>query len=135
MPNRVEIFRQVANRVALDHAAQLVADCTRAVHARANVLTPVDTGNLRTHNQMLPTRRTATKVVSGVENRAKYAAAVHDGARPHTIRAKRKKALRFRVGGKVVIVRQVRHPGNPGRPWLTRALREVAPPRGFRITT
>lgn len=135
MPNRVEIFRTAATRVALDHAARHVADCTRAVYARANILTPVDTGNLRAHNQMLPTRRTATKVTSGVENRAQYAAAVHDGARPHTIRARRKKALRFRIGGKTVIVRSVRHPGNRARPWLTRALREVAPPRGFRVTT
>lgn len=135
MPNRVEIFRTVAVKVALDVAARHVADCTRAVFNRANILTPVDTGNLRAHNQMLPTRRTATKVVSGVENRASYAAAVHDGARPHTIRPKRKKALRFRVGGKTVIVRSVHHPGNRARPWLTRALREAAPPRGFRVTT
>jgi hypothetical protein len=133
--NRVEIFKAVANKVALDKAEQEVRDCTRAVYARANVLTPVDTGNLRAHNRMLPTRRAATKVTSGVENRARYAAAVHDGAKAHTIRARRKKALRFRVGGKTVIVRQVRHPGNRGRPWLTRALREVAPPRGFRVTT
>lgn len=143
MPNRVEVFRVAATRVALDVAAQHVADCTRAVFNRANVLTPVRTGNLRSHNQMLPVRRTATKVTSGVENRAQYAAAVHDGARPHDIRPKRKRSrsgkrpamLRFKVGGKTVFARVVHHPGNKSRPWLTRALREVAPPRGYRVTT
>lgn len=135
MPNRVEIFRAVANRVALDRAEREVRGCTRAVFNRANVLTPVDTGNLRAGNQMLPVRRAATKVTSGVTNRVKYAGAVHDGARPHIIRARRKKALRFRMGGHVVIVKSVRHPGNRARPWLTRALREVAPARGFRVDT
>lgn len=56
---------------------------------------------------------------------------VNDGTRPHLIRPKNAKALRFRVDGKVVYAKVVRHPGTRARPFLDRALREVAAARGF----
>lgn len=48
---------------------------------------------------------------------------VHEGARPHLIRPRRAKALRFEVNGQVVFTQLVRHPGNRANPFLTRALR------------
>lgn len=44
------------------------------------------------------------------------------GSRPHVIRARRRKALRFVVNGKVVFRRSVMHPGTRGSGFLTRSL-------------
>jgi hypothetical protein len=52
--------------------------------------------------------------------------AVHyvlNGARPHLIRPRRAKALRFEVGGDVVYTKLVRHPGSRANDFLGRALR------------
>lgn len=45
------------------------------------------------------------------------------GSDPHIIRPRRRKALRFTVGGVVVFAAQVRHPGTEGNNYLKRALR------------
>lgn len=44
------------------------------------------------------------------------------GSKPHVIRARRRKALRFVVNGKVVFRRSVMHPGTRGSGFLTRSL-------------
>jgi hypothetical protein len=44
------------------------------------------------------------------------------GSPPHIIRARRRKALRFTVNGKVVFRRSVLHPGTRGSGFLTRSL-------------
>lgn len=52
--------------------------------------------------------------------------AVHfvvNGTRPHLIRPKRAKALRFEVGGRLVFSQLVRHPGTRPDDFLGRALR------------
>lgn len=56
---------------------------------------------------------------------------VNDGTRPHIIRPRRARALRFTVNGRVVFARVVNHPGTKPRPFLDRALREVAAQRGY----
>lgn len=56
---------------------------------------------------------------------APHAVFVHWGTRPHVIRPKRKKALRWPAGGKFVFAGVVNHPGYKGDPWLTRAAREA----------
>jgi hypothetical protein len=51
----------------------------------------------------------------------------HEGTRPHVIRPRRRKALRFlssRAGG-IVFARRVFHPGTRANPFLRDALREV----------
>lgn len=62
-----------------------------------------------------------------------YAGFVNDGTRPHVIRPRRAKALRFTVGGRVVFAKVVNHPGQRAQPFLDRALREVAAQRGYRF--
>jgi hypothetical protein len=52
--------------------------------------------------------------------------AVHyvlNATRPHLIRPRRAKALRFEVGGDVVYTKLVRHPGSRANDFLGRALR------------
>lgn len=48
---------------------------------------------------------------------------VLDGTRPHIIRPRRKRALRFEVGGREVFAAYVRHPGTRANNILARALR------------
>ena len=150
-------------QVGVELSAREIAEATRWTLNRANVLTPVRDGNLRAGNQM--TMKARRLMVTGtVENRVSYALAVHNGTRPHTIAAKRAKALTFfwgKVGGAQVFVPRtkagkrlgtgfrknksgrvsfwvgkgyVRHPGTKARPWLDDALREMAAKRGYRYT-
>ena len=150
-------------QVGVELSAKEIAEATRSTLNRANVLTPVKTGNLRSANQM--TMRARRMSVTGtIENRTKYALAVHNGTRPHTIKARRAKALSFfwaKGGGVQVFVPRtragkkmgtglrkgkdgkialwigkgfVRHPGTKARPWLDDALREMAATRGYKYT-
>jgi hypothetical protein len=102
--------------------------------ARAKVLAPVDTGRLRSsirvERRSFLGFRSRWTIGSDVE----YADMVHDGTRPHIIRPRRAKALRFRAGGRVVFAKVVRHPGTRARPFLDRALREVSARLGFSFT-
>lgn len=127
---RITVDRAAANAVARAHATRIVTDVTRATLNRATIGTPVDSGHLRSKNMMRVDQQ-PTRVVGEVYNGTRYAATVHDGAKPHTIRARRKKMLRFKVGGKTVYAKSVRHPGTRSRPWLYRALVDVATPAGF----
>lgn len=112
---------------------------------RAKVLAPVDTGRLRASISGQLTRTWTLRPRFTVGSNVEYAEMVHDGTRPHVIRPKRahtlrrssrgvvKPALRFVVGGRVVYARVVHHPGTRARPFLDRALREVASGRGYRV--
>jgi phosphatidylserine/phosphatidylglycerophosphate/cardiolipin synthase-like enzyme len=50
--------------------------------------------------------------------KAPHAAFVHWGTRPHVIKPRNKKALRFPVGGAFAFARQVNHPGYKGDPYF-----------------
>ena len=130
---RLRLDRGKADKIARDEAYRLTLNCTRRTFNRANVLTPVDTGNLRAHNQMT-VGRSPRGAVGWVFNDAAYAEAVHNGSPPHTIRPRKGKALKFQMDGRTVFAKSVRHPGNRGRPWITRAGREVAAQEGFRFS-
>lgn len=121
-------------KIGRDHAHKLVADCTRRTFNRANILTPVDTGTLRAGNQMAVSR-TGTGSRGWVYNNVEYADAVHEGSGPYVIRPKRGKALKFEMNGRTVFAKSVRHPGTRGRPWISRAGREVAAASGFSWTS
>lgn len=61
------------------------------------------------------------------ERIAPHAKFVHWGTKPHVIKPKNKKALRFVAGGKFAFAKAVNHPGYIGHPWLVHALERVAP--------
>jgi hypothetical protein len=48
---------------------------------------------------------------------------VLDGTRPHVIRARNAKALRFEMEGRIVFARKVNHPGTRPNNFMARALR------------
>lgn len=104
----------------------------RETSNRAKVLVPVDHGFLRSQHKIHIQYR-GFRVVGLLYAQTDYAAAVHDGwRRTAPIVPKRKKALRFKVGGRTVVVARVSAPASfAGRPWLWRALQEVSARHGY----
>lgn len=91
----------------------------------------MDTGRLRASIRADPPRVFSLRGSVTVGSDVEYSGFVNDGTRPHVIRPRNAQALRFRVGGRVVFARVVHHPGTRARPFLDRALREVAAQRGY----
>jgi hypothetical protein len=106
----------------------------RQVVARAKVLAPVDTGRLRASIRVERRSTFGLRQRWTVGSDVEYAPMVNDGTRPHIIRPRTKKALKFQVGGRTVYAAVVRHPGTRARPFLDRALADVARSRGYSIT-
>lgn len=157
---RIELDRAQVLGVTMGLASPLVAKVTRRALNRAEVLASVDTGNMRASGSMTM-RVSRTRCVGRVQFSAKYTEFVHNGTAPHNIQARRANALAFkwgRMGGVQVFVPKkdkakgptglrktkkgvvfyiakgyVRHPGTKGRPFIFRALREVATLEGFAV--
>jgi len=79
-------------------------------------------------------RITRSSIKGSVGSRVNYMAPLHEGALPHIIRARRKKALAFywEFAGRRMIRKSVHHPGVGATPFLTSAAREAAARNGFR---
>lgn len=96
----------------------------RTLEFRARMSAGIKTGELRAR---METKKNI--VGEGLEGQVgspvRWAAAHHQGARPHIIKAKPGKKLRFIVAGHVVFRSSVHHPGNRPNPYLTRWLREA----------
>jgi hypothetical protein len=131
----LHLNRPALHGVGIDRARTLVNRVVRRTYNRSAVLCPVDTGNMRSTGVMLPATVRGSVVVGGVVYTAEYTAAVHEGRRALTIRARNRKVLRFIVNGRVVFARQVHQPARKGRPFLADALREVARSEGFRMVS
>jgi hypothetical protein len=121
------------NAEGMTLARRTVTRTTRRTLNRSAVLCPVDTGNLRATGVMNVWDQGLT-VRGRVEYTANYAAAVHNGRRALTIRAKGNGRLRFVVDGQVVFAREVHQPARAGRPFLATALAEVARGEGYTVT-
>ena len=103
-----------------------LASITRRIANQARVDVPVLTGNLgRSIREDDIKMAGPLKAEGGVTAHADYAAAVHEGSRPHIIRPRRAQALRFEVGGRTVYARMVRHPGTKARPFLRNAAERI----------
>lgn len=97
------------------------------VQNRALILVGRKTGRLASSirkNQGADARSAFVDIVAGRAGRGgtPYLGYHHYGTQPHVIRARRRKALRFTVGGQVVFRRQVMHPGTRGTYFLEFAL-------------
>lgn len=107
--------------------ARKAASITRRITAQARQNAPVRTGNLARSIEPDPIRFSGPfRVDTGVTAHANYAAAVHDGTRPHVIRPRVARALKFQMDGRTVFAKSVRHPGTRARPFLRNAADEVA---------
>ena len=130
----LKLNKTATDKAAGDAAFREVTTVTRRTFNRANVLTPVDKGRLRAGNQMR-VRRIGNNSEGDIFNSTEYAGAVHDGRKQTIIVPSRRKALRWYVAGKPVFATRVVQPARRGRPFLLRALREVAASRGYQIVT
>jgi hypothetical protein len=130
--HRLIIDRPKLQAVGMNGARKIVSKVTRRTFNRSQILCPVDTGNLRASGSMTLGDRGAL-VVGRVEYTARYAAAVHEGRRALTIRARGGGYLRFVVDGRVVYARSVRQPARRGRPFLRTALLETAAQEGMTV--
>jgi hypothetical protein len=99
----------------------------RQVVTTARGLAPQRTGRLMRSIEGDPVRRVGPfQVDSGVTVKVPYAAPVHEGARPHVIRPRFARALRFEMDGRTVFAAKVNHPGNRPNPFLRNAVHRVA---------
>ena len=105
--------QQVANRVAASAKARVGVKST---DLRATIRagpTPVRRGKGLT-----------IEVVAGGDG-VNYALWHHEGTRPHVIRPRNARVLRFQVGGATVFATRVNHPGTRPNRYLTDALRDA----------
>jgi hypothetical protein len=101
--------------------ARLLQRRAERVAARARELAP---GTMADHitTRVEDTGRGLTAYVVSEHPATQY---VIYGTRPHIIRPRRARALRFEVGGRVVYAAYVQHPGTRANDFLARALREA----------
>lgn len=130
---RIRLDRAALNRTFRATSRREGDIASRQVLNRARVLTPVRTGRLRASLRVERRSTFGLRLRWTIGSDVEYADMVHDGTRPHVIRPRTKQALRFRMGGRTVIVAKVNHPGTRARPFLDRALAEVARARDYTI--
>lgn len=133
------MYEPQLNGVGMDTAEKAVSRVVRRTFTRSQILCPVDEGQLRASGQPDLIRQRGLVVIGGITYLARYAAAVHNGRRALTIRAKTRDGgrpgyLKFTVGGRTVYARQVQQPARKGRPFLATALAEIAPQEGFTVS-
>lgn len=108
---------------------QKVAD---QIIATAQRLAPVDTGRYRAgfaKRQVTTLRGVGWQVYNPVE----YAPYIEEGTKPHIIRPRKAKALRFKIGGRIVFAQIVHHPGTKAQHILSKATRQVGAAAGYNV--
>jgi len=131
---QVRLDRAALNRTIRGASRNELEIAAREVMNRAKVLVPVDTGRLRASIRIEQRRNLALRSRYTIGSDVYYAPFVNDGTRPHIIKPRRPGgSLRFVIGGRVVYAKVVHHPGTRARPFLDRALREVAAARSYRL--
>ena len=135
MANTLRLNRPALQGEGMDTARKEVNRVVRRTFNRSQILCPVDNGLLRASGRPDLASNRGLMVIGSVTYTAEYAAAVHNGRRALTIKAKRPGGrLKFTVGGRTVFAHSVRQPARAGRPFLLTALREVAAQEGFTVT-
>jgi hypothetical protein len=110
-----ELQRRLSDSRLRSIEEQMLSRILAVIEANVKRRTPVKTGNLR---RTITSRVERPGVRGVVGTNASYARPVHEGSRPHTIRPRRARVLRFKKGGETIFARFVRHPGTRGQPFL-----------------
>ena len=95
---------------------EVMVQSANYIRSEMLALVPVKTGVLR--NSIHITVEGARVVIGPNMTQAPYAGYVEFGTRPHVIRPKKGKVLRFKVGGTTVYARKVNHPGSRPHPYV-----------------
>lgn len=120
----MSIAAQLRPRIRAEGAAAM-ATAVETMSRAAEHAAPVDKGELRRSRRVSGIRSTATGFSATIQFTAPQAKWTEDGTRPHIIRARRGKVLRFVVGGRTVFARSVHHPGNKGTHWFTKTVTQA----------
>lgn len=83
---------------------------------------PVKSGRLKGSIRIQPMAGGPAGFYVRVGTDVEYAAAVHNGTKPHVITPTNANVLHFQIGGEDVYAMSVHHPGTRGQPFLTDAL-------------
>lgn len=127
-------LNRTAFRVEIRRAASADAErVARQVAVRAKRLVPVRTGKTRDSIRVVKGSSWRGPTWSVVVMNTPIGEFLEEGTRPHKIRARRAKALRFEIGGRVVYARVVNHPGTKATHFLSNAMRQVAVANGYNV--
>jgi HK97 gp10 family phage protein len=116
----VRMKKRLEEVISREKLSKFLEESAKFVFAEARERAPVRTGKLRESISLIKVNDLHYVVGSPLE----YAVYVERGTRPHIIRPKRARALRFVVGGETVFARLVRHPGTKPHPFFTHALQK-----------
>lgn len=126
-PNNAAINQMLHGRTGF--VALHLANEGRRVEGNARRLVGVKSGKLKaTIGSRIVRSNPGYNVevfAGGTPETSRYVLAHHDGARPHVIRPRRKRALKFQAGGRTVFAKKVNHPGNRANPFLLRAAQQA----------
>ena len=86
---------------------------------------PVRSGRLRNSGKVDGVTSRGMQAEGTVSFTAPYAVFVHEGTRPHVIRPRYARALRFEMDGRTVFAAKVHHPGTAPNPFLANAVWQV----------
>lgn len=122
----LEVNETELNAVVMRRLETFTTAFVSRVASTARQIAPERSGELKRLIRPDAVRRVGPwSLASGVSSLAPYSAPVHEGARPHVIRPRNARALRFMVGDRVVFARRVNHPGNAPNPFLRNAVHRV----------
>ena len=109
-------FKELRNRLeAIEDLGPIMRDLALTAVGEQKRLAPVKTGNLR---RSIHVGRVSDRSAETIAS-AQYAAFVEFGTRPHEIRPRVKRVLRWKdKGGTVRYARRVRHPGTKAQPYM-----------------
>ena len=108
-------LKELRRRVdALDDLGPFMRDLALVATAEQKRLAPVKTGNLRRSINVGRVTNTSAETIA----RAEYAAYVEYGTRPHEIRPRNRRVLRWKKGNTYVYARRVNHPGTRAQPYM-----------------
>lgn len=99
---------------ALEELGPLMRDVALTAVGEQKRRAPVRTGNLRRTIHVGRVTNTSAETVAG----ARYAGFVEVGTKPHEIRPRARKALRWKGSGGIVFAKRVRHPGTKAQPFM-----------------
>jgi len=116
----VRMKKRLEEVISREKLSKFLEESAKFVFAEARERAPVRTGRLRESISLIKVNDLHYVVGSPLE----YAVYVERGTRPHIIRPKRARALRFVVGGETVFARLVRHPGTKPHPFFAHALQK-----------
>lgn len=109
--------RGPVGRMLDQRSARVLTTARRLVGVRSGLLLSTLRRTLGRDN-----RGPYADVIAGVRGLTDYLGYHHDGFGPHVIRPRRRRALRFVAGGRVVFAARAEHPGYRGSRFLERAL-------------